>query len=184
VDQVLWRNFLTEQAPLDNSVLPPKRKFTINKFVIGGVLLAAAVVILAITSLRGNAQYYLTVNELLSGQSGQTQNVRISGVVLGDTIQYDSESGILTFVVANIPGDNATIEKMGGLAAALHQATTDPKASHLTVFYKGAKPDLLKDEAQAILTGSLGSDGKFTADELLLKCPTRYEDSIPDQTGG
>lgn len=150
---------------------------------IGGILFVAAVVLLAITSLRGNAQYYLTIDEMLAGKGNPTQSVRISGVVLGDTIQYDAASGELSFEVANIPGDNASIEKMGGLAAALHLSATDPQARHLKVVYHGVKPDLLKNEAQAIMTGSLGEDGTFTANELLLKCPTRYEDSIPNQTG-
>jgi cytochrome c-type biogenesis protein CcmE len=161
----------------------PRKKPALNKFVIGGVLLVAAVIVLAITSLRGNTQYYLTVNELLANTRGQTQNVRISGVVLGSTILYDAASNTLSFEVANIPGDNATIEKMGGLASALHAAATDPTLKHLKVIYQGSKPDLLKDEAQAIMTGSLGSDGIFYASELLLKCPSRYEDSIPAQAG-
>ena len=33
----------------------------------------------------------------------------------------------------------------------------------------------LKNEAQAIVVGKLGADGVFYADELLLKCPTRYD---------
>lgn len=174
---------MEEKAPQESSDHPQKRNFTINKFVIGGALIVVAVVILAITSLRGNAQYYLTIDELQSDQAAQSQNVRISGVVLGDSIQYDAGSDTLTFEVANIPADNATIEKMGGLAAALHQAAIDPNARHLSVVYHGSKPDLLKNEAQAILTGSLDASGRFVASELLLKCPTRYEDAVPEQVG-
>ena len=44
-----------------------------------------------------------------------------------------------------------------------------------------AKPDLLRGEAQAIMTGKLGDDGVFYADELLLKCPTKYEEAVPEQ---
>ena len=40
-----------------------------------------------------------------------------------------------------------------------------------------AMPDLLRHEAQAILTGALGRDGEFEATELLLKCPSRFEES-------
>jgi len=43
---------------------------------------------------------------------------------------------------------------------------------------------LLKDEAQAIMTGHLGEDGIFYADELLLKCPTKYEEAVPEQVEG
>jgi cytochrome c-type biogenesis protein CcmE len=47
--------------------------------------------------------------------------------------------------------------------------------------YMGPKPDLLRDEAQAIMTGHVGDDGVFYADELLLKCPTKYEEAVPSQ---
>jgi cytochrome c-type biogenesis protein CcmE len=175
---------LTFKPSQENSEIIQKKKNPVNKkFVIGGLFIAVAVVILAVTSLRGNTQYYLTIDELLANQNGQTQNVRISGVVIGNTILYDAAANTLSFDVANIPGDNATIEEMGGLAEALHKAAIDPTLKHLTIHYSGAKPDLLKDEAQAIITGSLGNDGIFYASELLLKCPSRYEDSIPAQAG-
>ena len=45
-------------------------------------------------------------------------------------------------------------------------------------------PDLLKNEAQAIMTGRMGEDGVFYAEELLLKCPTRYEEAVPEQAKG
>lgn len=155
--------------------------FKPNKFLIGGVLIVAAVVLLVVTSLKGNAQYYLTVDELVAGKAAQGSNVRVSGVVLGDTIQYDPRTLNLTFTIANIPGDNDKIEALGGLATVLHEASLDPNATHLQVKYNGAQPDLLTNEAQAIMTGSLGEDGVFYADELLLKCPSRYEDDVPSQ---
>jgi cytochrome c-type biogenesis protein CcmE len=33
------------------------------------------------------------------------------------------------------------------------------------------------------MTGHLGEDGVFYAEELLLKCPTRYEEAVPKQAG-
>jgi len=32
-----------------------------------------------------------------------------------------------------------------------------------------------------IIRGQLRADGRFYADEVLLKCPTRYEDQLPEQ---
>jgi cytochrome c-type biogenesis protein CcmE len=54
----------------------------------------------------------------------------------------------------------------------------------MQVVYVGPKPDLLKNEAQAIVTGKVGADGVFYADELLLKCPTRYDQQLPAQAQG
>lgn len=162
------------------SVQTPRR-FKPNKFLIGGIIMLIAVALLVVTSLKGNAQYYLTVDELVSGKVSQGSNVRVSGVVLGDTIQYDPRTLNLSFIVANIPGNNDEIEALGGLAVVLHDAALDPSATRLQVMYNGAKPDLLTDEAQAIMTGSVGEDGVFYAEELLLKCPSRYEEGVPSQ---
>jgi cytochrome c-type biogenesis protein CcmE len=42
---------------------------------------------------------------------------------------------------------------------------------------------MLQHEAQAILTGQVNGRGVFQAEEVLLKCPTKYESSIPEQSG-
>jgi cytochrome c-type biogenesis protein CcmE len=155
------------------------------KFIIGGLLIIAAVIYLIASSTVGAAQYFLTVEELgAKGESVMGRELRISGAVLGETIQYDPQSLTLTFEVAHVPGDNADIEAQGGLAQVLHQATVDPGRPRLKVVYNGVKPDLLRNEAQAIMTGRLGEDGLFYAEELLLKCPTKYEDAVPEQTEG
>jgi cytochrome c-type biogenesis protein CcmE len=152
------------------------------KFIIGGLLITTAIVYLIISSTRANAQYFFTLDELLSrGPSTVDQNVRVSGAVVGDSITYDPQSLALHFTVANVPADNKVIEAQGGLAAVLHAAVTDPSRTRLQVVYNGPKPDLLRDEAQAIMTGHLGADNIFYADELLLKCPTKYEEAVPSQ---
>jgi cytochrome c-type biogenesis protein CcmE len=127
----------------------------------------------------------MTVDELKArGQSVVDKNLRVSGAVIGDTIQYDAQSLTLSFDVAQVTGDNKEIEAQGGLAAVLHQAVIDPSRNRVKIVYVGPKPDLLRDEAQAIVTGHLGPDGVFYADELLLKCPTKYEEAVPQQVDG
>jgi cytochrome c-type biogenesis protein CcmE len=87
-------------------------------------------------------------------------------------------------VVAHVPGDNKDIEAQGGLAVVLHEAVVDPSRPQMQVVYNGVMPDLLRDEAQAIMTGQVSEDGVFMADELLLKCPTKYEEAVPEQSEG
>ncbi|MBN8656508.1 MAG: cytochrome c maturation protein CcmE [Anaerolineae bacterium] len=153
-----------------------------NKFFIGGALILAAVVYLIVSSTQASAEYFMTVDELnAKGSSAVNQSVRLSGAVLGDTIQYDADTLTLTFEVAHVPGDNAEIEALGGLAVVLNQAVNDPTRSRIKVRYEGVMPDLLRNEAQAIMTGKLGEDGVFVAEELLLKCPTKYEEAVPEQ---
>ncbi len=156
----------------------------INKFVIGGILILVAVVFLIWTSTAASAEFFLTIDELnAKGSEVVDKNLRVSGAVIGDSIQYDPQSLTLSFDVAHVPADNLAIESEGGLAEVLHQAVMDPSRSRIKVVYVGPKPDLLRNEAQAIVTGHLGADGVFYAEELLLKCPTRYEEAVPEQAG-
>jgi cytochrome c-type biogenesis protein CcmE len=156
-----------------------------SKFILGGALILAAIVYLIVSSTSASAEYFLTVDELKAkGDSIVGRSLRVSGAVIGETIQYDPQSMNLTFQVAHVPGDNAEIESQGGLAMVLHEAVADPTRARLTVVYSGAMPDLLRNEAQAIMTGRIGEDGIFYADELLLKCPTKYEEAVPEQTEG
>ena len=153
-----------------------------TKFFLGGALILAAVVYLLVSSTQASAEYFLTVDEVKAkGDSVVGKSLRLSGAVLGDTIIYDSQTLELTFDIAHVSGDNAQIEDEGGLAEVLYQAVNDPTRQRITIHYVGAKPDLLRSEAQAILTGKLGEDGVFYADEILLKCPTKYEEAVPEQ---
>jgi len=153
-----------------------------TKFILGGVLILAAVIYLIATSTQASAEYFMTVDEVKAEGAGAVgKSLRLSGAVVGDTIQYDPQTLTLTFDVAHVSGDNDEIEAQGGLAEVLHQAVIDPTRQRVTAVYVGPKPDLLRNEAQAIMTGKLGEDGIFYAEELLLKCPTRYEEAVPEQ---
>jgi len=160
------------------------RKGNPLKFIIGGVVIVAAIIYLIVSSLSANVQYFLTVEEVLNKQSAGEltgRNIRASGAVLGDSILYNMDTLELSFTIVHISGDNLLLEQEGGLASALHNAVMDPNRPSLEVVYYGPIPDLLQDEAQAIITGKVLASGVFEADEILLKCPTKYEGSVPDQ---
>jgi cytochrome c-type biogenesis protein CcmE len=157
----------------------------INKFFIGGALILAAVVYLIASSTVASAEYFMTVDELKEdGSAAIGKSLRLSGAVIGDTIEYDPQTLTLSFEIAHVTGNNKEIEAQGGLAEVLYVAVNDPTRQRIKIVYIGPKPDLLRNEAQAIVTGKLGEDGVFYAEELLLKCPTRYEDSVPEQSDG
>lgn len=168
----------------DASMIPPRTGGR-TKFLMGGLLIVAAVVYLIASSTQAAAQYYLTVDELAAkADDVRGRDLKISGAVDGESIAYDPQTLTLTFTIANVPADLDEIEQAGGLAEVLHQAVADPNAARLQVVYIGPKPDLLRHEAQAILTGRMNDDGVFEASELLLKCPTRYEEEVPLQSSG
>lgn len=129
-----------------------------TRFWVGGGLLIAALALLIVNGLRSASQYYLTVSEL-KARAAQLQGrpIRLSGIVDGGTIRYDPETLHVEF---------GLVERVADIG----------KAQPLKVVYKGVKPDLLQNEAQAIVEGTLGPDGVFYAQNLLLKCPTRYEE--------
>lgn len=136
------------------------------KYLLGFALIAAAMVFLIVTSMQANAQYFLTVSQLRDrGQAVVDQSVRISGAVVYDnTVLYEVRNNepYLEFSVVD------TEDQIG-------------KQKPLRIVYKGPKPDLLQPHAQAIVEGHLAADGNFYADNLLLKCPTRYEEQFPNQ---
>jgi cytochrome c-type biogenesis protein CcmE len=160
---------------------PPARPAGRAKFIVGGLILLAAVIYLIVANLLNSQEYFITVDDLTARQSELAgRNVRISGAVIGDTIEYDGQT--LSFEIAHVPSSAADIEDEGGLAEVLHEAVTNPNASRVkVVLYDEPMPDLLQHEAQAIVTGTMGDDGVFYADELLLKCPTRYDEAVPEQ---
>ncbi len=151
----------------------PKRKRSERlKFISAGLLILVAVFYLLISGTLQGARYFITVGELLAEASYLGRTVRISGAVDGESIEYDSEKAIIRFTIVNIPNE------YDDLATALHEALLDPLAPRLPVLVEDAAiPDLLQHEAQAILSGALGADGVFAASELLLKCPSRFEES-------
>lgn len=139
-----------------------------SKFVVGGMVIVAAIIFLVANAMRGNTQLYVTVDEFYARQSQLAgRDLRVSGWVLGDSIKYtqiDATNSRLEFdVVDNLaaPGQRLTIV-----------ALNEPK------------PDLLQHEAQALVEGRAGEDGAFYANPggLFLKCPTRYEEVSPEQS--
>lgn len=162
--------------------LPAARRGGRGKFLVGGFIIIAAIVYLIVTSMQSTAQFFLTVQELKDrGSSLVGKSVRVSGAVVGDSIQYDAKTLELRFTVASVPADQKEIDAQGGLAAVLKAAVNDPNAARMEVLYIGVKPDLMKGEAQAIMDGRIDEKGLFHADTLLMKCPTRYENGVPSQ---
>lgn len=140
------------------------------KFVIGGVVLVAAIVFLVVNAMSGATQLYKTVDEFYAEQDRLVgRDLRIAGMVVGDSIQFtqiDATTSRLEFdVVDNInnPGQRLRVVAMN-----------EPM------------PDLLQHEAQALVEGHVNENGEFMVNNggLMLKCPTRYEELDPAQHTG
>lgn len=161
------------------AAVPAQSKGVRTKFLIGGLILLAAVAFLIFSTLRDQQEFFITLSAFTADQDKYVdQRARISGVVLGDTIEYDGH--VLSFVIADLPEGTGAVQNQAW-ENTLHAAATDPDAPRIkVVLVDQPKPDMLQNEAQAIVTGKLGEDGVFYANELLLKCPTRYEETAPE----
>lgn len=133
------------------------------KFVVGGVLIVAAIVFLVVNAMSGNTQLYKTVDEFYAEQSRLVgRDLRVSGMVVGDSIKFtqiDATTSRLEFDIVDSyanPGQRLRIVAMN-----------EPM------------PDLLQHEAQAMVEGRADDNGVFHANQggLFLKCPTRYEET-------
>lgn len=134
-----------------------------SKIIIAGTLILVSIVFIIVSSTLSSAQYFITLNELLSNSKAFVdKEIRISGLVIGNSIKYNHEEKSFTFIILPMDADRK------------HNQNNE-KPVELTIQYKGVKPDLLIDGAQVIASGHLVSTGIFEANELLLKCPSKYE---------
>ncbi|MFP4322180.1 MAG: cytochrome c maturation protein CcmE [Anaerolineales bacterium] len=153
-----------------------------GKYLVIGLVLLAAVGYMVVIGMA-TARYYITVAELVNDPERIGQDVRVAGAVDGDSVVFDPDTQQLQFTIINIPGDADEIRAQGGLENVLINAKDDPSAARMTVTIEQAEiPDLLyQPHVQAIVEGYLNDDGSFTGTNLMLKCPTRYEEEAPNQ---
>ena len=122
-----------------------------RKLMAAGAILAVAVGFLIYNAIDGSAAFYMTVSELeASGTTIQGEKVRVGGDVVDGSI---------------VRGD---------IGEELRFDVTDGE-SQISMVYDGDVPDIFADHAEVIATGTIGPDGVFVADELLTKCPSRFE---------
>ena len=120
-----------------------------GKFIFGGAIIVLAVGYLIVSSIGGSTAYYLTVEEV-KAQGPSERTVRVAGNVMEETIEWNNQELMLRFKIADASGS-------------------------LAVIYNGPRPDMLQDGAEAIVEGRYTERGSFEANNLLLKCPSKYE---------
>ena len=106
--------------------------------------------------------YYLTVDELLArGEAAYGEQTRVMGKVVDGSVEKARETNTIRF------------------------AMTSEGSMSVPVLYSGVVPDAFKPGADVVVEGSMTPNGTFTADSLLVKCPSKYEARPEAQaTGG
>lgn len=118
-----------------------------------------AIILIAVAALflaGGNktSAYYKTVDEVATDSELIGERVKVGGAVV--TGSWDKKSNPMTFEIRD--------EK--------DEAASGPT---IKVVYSGSVPSTFGDGVVAIVTGELGDDGGIAADEMITKCPSKYE---------
>lgn len=126
------------------------------RYPIGGVVVLGALVFLLFSVFQSYSTYYYTIGELKDhGQSIHGEKVRVAGEVAEGSIEYDVEKRMLTFIITD--GEVAGEEES------------------LPVAYEGVRPSNFDDGVEVVAEGSYGPTGVFDADQIITRCPSRYE---------
>ena len=121
------------------------------KFIVGGIIIAVAIIYLVYSGIQKTGLYYLTVSEIKKeGSMAYGQSARVNGNVLDGSIQWDSQEGTLRFIISD--GEN-----------------------ELPIIYRGVAPDTFRGGAEVVVEGEYTPENIFEADKIMAKCPSKYE---------
>lgn len=121
-----------------------------TKFVVGGLVVIGAVASLIYLGVKETSVYYLTVSESQKMTGGK--DFRMEGTVVPGSIKIAPDS-------------------LGAEFSITDQAMSVP------VSYRGAMPDMFKDDIKVVVQGKRDQNGVFHAHTLLTSCPSKYEAS-------
>jgi cytochrome c-type biogenesis protein CcmE len=119
-------------------------------YVVGGVLVVAFLAYGA-TSFRT----YLTPYVSFAEATRTSGTVQVAGALVAGSPEYLEQEQVLRFGLAETGGQT------------------------LTVVYKGVRPANFEDATQVVAVGSY-REGAFHAEQLLVKCPSKYQGVAQD----
>ncbi len=115
---------------------------------VGAVLIGFGYLLLG--GIGDNLVYYLTPSELEArGDAAYETSVRLGGVVIPESVQWDADALDLRFKV----GDGTT---------------------EMEVHSKGAPPQMFRDGIEVLVEGRLASSGVFQSTNLMVKHSNEY----------
>lgn len=123
-----------------------------TKFIVGGVVVAVVIALLIAASFSGSTSDYLTVAEVQALGPEQPRDSRVAGKIVSDSVEWSTRDLHLAFKIQDETGV-------------------------LPISYHGPQPDMLVDAVEAVAIGKYDPQaGVFEAEELLMKCPSKYEE--------
>ena len=119
-------------------------------YIIGAVVIVLAL-FMAMRSFKSTLTAYVSVSEAKTIKTA----VQVAGIVVKGSARYDLKSNNLIFTLREDGGDEMLVE------------------------YNGPSPGNFNDAAKIVAIGKYEPDRQvFMAMELLVKCPTKYEQKV------
>jgi cytochrome c-type biogenesis protein CcmE len=123
-----------------------------RRFIVGAVLIAAAVSYLVYAGIKTTSMYYFEMDQFLTQRSAHAgEDLRVKGWVRTGSIQWDAATSSLAFELARKDG-------------------TDP----VPVAYKGILPDMFAEGREVVVEGRYETPG-LRAKQIMTSCPSKYE---------
>jgi cytochrome c-type biogenesis protein CcmE len=119
------------------------------KFLVGGLVIAAALAYMIYVGVTQSAVYFVTASEL-GGAAVAGRAYRLGGMVERGSLHWEPRTLSLTFTLS------------------------DGKAS-VPVRHTGAPPDLFGEGRGAVVEGSWSADGYFRATQIMAKHSEEYK---------
>ncbi|HTY62379.1 MAG TPA: cytochrome c maturation protein CcmE [Acidobacteriota bacterium] len=121
------------------------------KILLGGVVIAAALIWLGFVGFQESKAYYITVDEYNSMKGSlDGKTLKLAGEVLAGSV--DRTKSQMEFVIGN-----------------------QDKTIRVRYIGKDIIPDTFKDGTKALVEGKADADGTFQATHIEAKCASKYE---------
>jgi cytochrome c-type biogenesis protein CcmE len=129
-----------------------------KRFLIGAVIIAAALSYLIYGGMREAIVYFVTPAELKGQETASKgRSLRLGGMVLAGSLQKDLQNLTYRFQLSD------------GIAS-------------IPVLFRGVPPDLFSEGKGAVVEGRIGDDGVFLANTIMAKHAEEYSPPHPDKS--
>ena len=126
-----------------------------NKYFFGGFIIVVFVGLMGYLVTQSNIKYEDNINKVKT----ENKTVKATGLwVKEKDYTYDNKNRMLTFYMK------------------------DEQGNEMKVVFNGAIPNNFKSAQSLVVTGKY-SDGYFTANSILTKCPSKYQEQKVQSSG-
>jgi len=116
-----------------------------KKWLIGGLVIAAAILTISFTSLQDNLVYFYTPSEAVANAADlSSQTIKVGGLVKPESVRWEPEQLSLNFIV------------------------TDPDGNDIEIKHTGTPPDMFKEGQGVVVEGRIDETGKMMISKSLM----------------